>query len=253
MIILIVILLLSTVSPVTVYAVDTPNYFARILNEDTYLYRTPNDISDTTNIFFTLPKTYFVKLIDSENSAFYKAQYLGISGYVKKDCVRAIIGTPIRPYLDNINFRIYAELSRDLRDEPNTAGGSAKQVAYIPLLNRNLTFYGTVHGEQLIDGRTDLWYYCKYTADKDYYGYVYSDFCDEMSEMAPNTEEVEYIASPLFTAPPQKQTTIPIEKKTTGIIVGVLCVPAILFLFMIIKGSASRSIDRSSRKEIKDY
>ena len=36
----------------------------------------------------------------------------------------------------------------------------------------------------------DIWYYCKYTADKDYYGYVYSDFCDEISPFINNNEEL---------------------------------------------------------------
>ena len=254
MLVLILIFLFSQSTTLNVCATNIQTYFARIMFDEVYLYITPNEINDSSNIFFELPKTYFVELTDSANDLFYKANYLSFSGYVKKDSVQTIAGVPTSPYLDNINFRIYAEMSRDLRSEPNLSNGSSSQVAYIPLYTRNITYYGKIVGETLIDGRTNIWYYCKYSADKDYFGYVYSDFCDEMTLITENTEKVTYLDNPTF-APINipNNYTIPQNDNKLGIIVGILSIPAVVFLLMIIKGKHILSKEKFKDKEVIDY
>lgn len=229
------------------------SYFARVMQDDVYLYKTPLDISDYSNTYFALPKTYFVELTTSANDMFYSCRYSSFTGYVKKDCVQAIAGTPSNPNLNNINFRVYAELSRDLRTEPTTESGSSSQVAYIPLLSRNLTYYGSIKGECLIEGRTNVWYYCKYSADKDYYGYVYSDFCDEITPILSNTEEFTYVENPTFQPTVESNTSIPVNNNVVGIIIGVLSVPALIFVFMILKGKNILTREKFKDKEVIDY
>lgn len=254
MLILIFIFLLSQTQCLFVCADSNQTYFARIMYDNVYLFKTPNDVTDISNIFFELPKTYFVELTESVNSQFYKVNYLTFSGYVKKESVQTIAGVPTTPYLDNIHFRVYAEPSRDLRAEPNTINGTTSQIAYIPLYNRNLTFYGKISGESLIDGRTNVWYYCKYSADKDYFGYVYSDFCDEMSVICENTENVTYVDSPNFNLDEQNTNyTIPQTDNHIGIIVGILTIPAVVFLLLILKGKHIFQKNKLLDKEIIDY
>ena len=254
MLVLILIFLFSQTTTIPVCAVTNETYFARIMFEQVYLYKTPNEITDTSNIFFELPHTYFVELIDSANEKFYKVNYLNFTGYVKKDSVQAIAGIPMCPYLENINFRVYSELSRDLRTEPNQTNGSSSQVAYIPLLSKNITYYGKIIGQSLIEGRTNIWYYCKYSADKDYYGYVYSDFCDEMTSIQNNIEQVTYLENPTF-APLKTNNnyTMPENDNRLGIIVGILSIPAVVFLLMIVKGKHILSKERFKDKEVIDY
>jgi len=246
-------MLFSQTTVINVDAGHNKTYFARIMFDNVYLYNSPNELTDNSNILFELPKTYFVELTDSANENFYKANYLSFSGYVKKDSVQAIEGVPNSPYLKNVSFRVYAELSRDLRTEANTSSTSS-QVTYIPLYSRNLTYYGKVKGECLIDGRTDVWYYCKYSAEKEYFGYVYSDFCDELTQIIDNTEQVTYIENPTFLYLTEPTSyTIPENDNRLAIIVGILSVPAIVFLFMIIKGKHILSKTRYKDKEIIDY
>lgn len=254
MLVLILIILFSQSTTLPVCASSNQTYFARVMFDQVYLYKSPAEINDSSNIFFELPKSYFVELIDSANDDFYKAKYLSFTGYVKKDSVQTIEGIPLSPYLENINFRIYADMSRDLRSEPNLSNGSSSQVAYIPLYTRNITYYGKIIGESLIDGRTNVWYYCKYSADKDYYGYVYSDFCDEMSPILDNTENVTYLDNPTF-APIKTSNnyTIPKNDNRLGIIVGILSIPAVIFLLMIVKGKHILSKERFKDKEVIDY
>ena len=250
--ILILSFLMQSTIPCT-YATNTKTYFARIVKDDVKLYKTAVDAEDFSNVHFILPNTYFVELIDETANGFFKVNYLNFTGYVKKECVQTIVGTPATPYLNNISFRVYSEQSRDLRSEPTTASGSLSQVAYIPLLNRNLTYYGTIIGEQLIDGRTNIWYYCKYSADQDYYGYVYSDFCDELTEIMPNLEKVTYTTNPDFSPEQSPTVAIPLENKATGIIVAILCLPACAFLFMIFKNKKIFTTEKTKTKEVVDY
>lgn len=237
-----------------VYAGETETFYARIIQDDCNLYISPVDVDDYTNVLFVLPKTYFVQLIDNAGNDFFKVKYKSFFGYVKKDKVQTVVGTPQTPYLDDLNFRVFADLSRDMRSCPSTKNGSANQIVYIPSLSRNLVYYGTISGESLIDGRTDVWYYCKYTAEQDYYGYIYSDFCDELQTPLPsNTETLEYTTAPNFNISQSEQTALPLENKTTGIIIAILSIPACLFVYLLFKSSKIITSKRTNKKEVIDY
>ena len=235
-----------------VSAAENKTYYAKILFEQVYLYKSPVDNNDITNIYFELPKTYFVELL-SKSGDFYEARYLDFKGYVKKDSVQAVESTPINPFLNNISFRVYAELSQSLRSSPTTQASSSNLIVTIPNLTKNITYFGKVSGECLIEGRTNVWYYCKYTADKDYYGYVYSDFCDEMPPIVSNTEEITYITNPTFEVQTQSTNTIPITNNAVGIIIGILSVPALIFVFMIMKGTKFLNKEKFKSREVIDY
>ncbi len=226
-------------------------YYARVLSDNVCLYKTPYDLDDYSNVLFILPKTYFVQLTDISGN-FYKVNYYTFTGYVKKDLVQAVIGNPIKPYLNNVSFRVYSEQSRDLRTVPTTVSGSSSQVAYIPLYSRNLTFYGKIVGETLVEERTNVWYYCKYTADQEYYGYVYSDFCDFLTGLVDNTEDLPYTSNPTFTNNNTNKEA-KLNNKATKIIIAVLMVPALIFIFLIIKGSKLLTKEHGKAKEVKDY
>ena len=95
----------NSVPKVYVSASENKTYYAQVMFDETFLYRSDNLSEDCSNIFFELPKTYFVELTDFANNNFYKAKYLTFSGYVKKDRVQAIAGIPSNPFLKNISFR----------------------------------------------------------------------------------------------------------------------------------------------------
>ncbi|MBQ8615268.1 MAG: hypothetical protein IJ415_01715 [Clostridia bacterium] len=251
MIFLILLIIFNSMSP-CVSAAENKTYYAKILFEQVYLYKSPVDNNDITNIYFELPKTYFVELL-SKSGDFYEARYLDFKGYVKKDSVQAVESTPINPFLNNISFRVYAELSQSLRSSPTTQASSSNLIVTIPNLTKNITYFGKVSGECLIEGRTNVWYYCKYTADKDYYGYVYSDFCDEMPPIVSNTEEITYITNPTFEVQTQSTNTIPITNNAVGIIIGILSVPALIFVFLIMKGTKFLNKEKFKSREVIDY
>lgn len=238
------------------FAAENEIFYARVMTDDCYLYRTPVDANDYTNLYFKLPKTYFVQLTEEAGTEFFAVNYLGYSGYVKKAQVRAIEGSPNTPYFVDSHFRVYSEQSRTIRTEPTTVAGSSSQVTYVPLYSRNLTFIGEVKGERLVDGRTDIWYFCKFSSDKDYFGYVYSEFCDEFSlENIPlNNERVVYCDNPNFNKVEiEQKEALPIKSKTTALVIAILCVPALIFVFLVVKSSRLTSKEHVSNKEVKDF
>lgn len=226
--------------------------YARVMFDQANLYIAPTDDDSFSNVQFELPKTYFVELLDNANEKFYYCKYMSFFGYVKKDCVQAVEGVPKNPYLENINFRVYSDQSRDMRTLPTTDNNLSKQIAYVPLYTKNLSFIGKIYGEEVIKERTNVWYYCKYSGDKDYFGYVYSDFCDKMTATPLNTEELTYIQNPTFNTD-TSSSTMPENSKYTGVITFVLCLPAIAFLLLILKGKSLSSSKKSKQKEVVDY
>ncbi|MBO5954904.1 MAG: hypothetical protein J6Q13_02935 [Clostridia bacterium] len=248
MIILILILLFQSSSP-AVYATNHQTYYAKVLFEQVYLYKSNNNDDSTENIYFELPKTYFVELVDISGD-FYKARYLNFTGFVKKDSVQAVSGTPNNPFLNNISFRVYSDLSQKLWSTPTTKN---HLITEIPALTKNIQYIGKIHGECLIEGRTNVWYFCKYTTDKENYGYVYSDFCDEMPTIINNTEDVNYINNPTFQTQITPTKAIPKDSNAVGIVVGILSVPALIFVLMIMKGTRILSAEKIKSKEVVDY
>ena len=248
MILLILILFFQSTS-INVYAFDEQTCWARILFDQVYFYKSATNDNSTSNIYFELPKSYFVKLINKQGN-FYEATYQNLTGYVKKDSVQAVADTPSNPFLNNITFRVYAELSEKIYSQPKSTSALITQ---IPPLTKNIQYIGKIYGECLIDGRTNIWYYCKFSADYDYYGYVYSDFCDEMQQIPINNEDVKYINNPTFESKTEEINAIPEDSNLTGIVVGILSIPALVFVLMIMKGTKLMSHEKIKRKEIIDY
>ncbi len=256
MLILILFNSLGNFSIGAVQALQENFYFARVMADNVMLYKNPFETDDYANIYFEIPKTFFVKLLDSYDSTFYHVEYIDIKGYVKKDSVTAIIGSPKMPYLNNLSLRIYSDQSRDMRKMPTNSGGIENQVSYLPLYTQNLTFYGKVAGESVIEERTNVWFYCKYSGDSVCYGYVYSDFCDDGAgnsiSIPINSEEVAYTTNPDFSYT-KEETALPVESKTTLIVIAILCVPALIFVLMFLKGAKFSKTSKVQNKEVKDY
>ncbi len=249
MIIILIILILSESTIPYVYASDQ-NYYARIMQDECYLYRTPIDVNDASNLYFELPKTYFVILLSSPNDEFYEARYMDTVGYVKKNSVQAVTNTPSTPFLENVTFRAYADISCKIYSSPDK---STLPIITMPTLTRNIIYIGKLYGECVIEGRTNIWYYCRYISDQIYNGYVYSDFCDEMNPLMPNTEEVVYTLNPTFSQNPTNESSINPNNNLVGIIIGILSIPALIFIFMIIKSKQILTRDSNGKKEIIDY
>lgn len=201
-------------------------YYAKIQNENAFFYSNP--IDNNENMLFKLPNTYFVKLLDEENTNFYYCQYSDQYGYIKKSDVIVMDGTPINPYATS-SFRIFSLEGIGLYSSPYF--NEENKLAEIPYLTDDLTFYGYKIGEQSIPEKSDVWYYCRLNTNS-LYGYVYSVFCDQLTEIPVNNEYFSIINSPIFgnADSPKGLSSVAM----TFIIIGV-SLPCVIVIYLLVK------------------
>ena len=223
--------------------------YAQILHNGCYLYKAPVDNTNYANVYFMLENSYFVELLSDYDDEFYKAKYLDVIGYVKKSQVQCVQGTPQNPFLDNISFRVYSNNSRGLYDKPYMNTNNPTLKLYLPLYCRDLIYYGIVYGESAVEERTNIWYYCKYTTTG-VCGYVYSDACDKMDTIIPNSEKIPYLSTPKWNlTPPQNNQLIAINGKPFKITIVLICIPFIIFAILLFK----LALSKQQKKEIDTF
>jgi len=206
---------------------DLDPIYAKISYSNVFFYSLPK--IEEENKLFVLPQTYFVKLLASEDEKFYYAQYDDIFGYIQKEAVTPMKGTPKNPYATS-QFRIFYLDGLGLYKKPNM---TAEKLEDIPYLSEELTYYGSLQGQEVIPEKSNQWYYAKYSSSGNL-GYVYSVFCDKLPKIQDNTETFEILSLPIF------DETLPEEKLSpasmTFIIIGV-SLPCLIVLYLLVKPS----------------
>ncbi|MBE7073918.1 MAG: hypothetical protein E7379_02365 [Clostridiales bacterium] len=174
---------------------------------------------------FILPKSYFIKLIGEEGN-YFLATYKDLTGYVKKEEVSPMDGTPTTPYF-NETFRTFLPSGTNLFSLP--AMSDDYILANIPFLYSDLIFYGSFYGDELVPDKGNCWYYCKYEYND--FGYVYSAFCDQLSTPTVNNERFNIIENISFQ---EIETDGLSDTAMTFIIVGV-SLPCLIVLYLLMK------------------
>lgn len=220
-----------------VHAEVNRTYYARITNNETFLYTSPED--STSSAMFILPQTYFVELLENANDVFYYARYNDIYGYVKKALVSPVKTAPQMPFLINISFRVFVPSGANLRKSPQNLGAT-NLVYSIPFLESNLLYYGIIYGEEEISKKGNVWYFCKYYVNNlSYTGYVYSPLCDYLGDIYPNEEVIElYEGNLIFKEEIQNVTVNQMEtlsQTAQTIIIVAISLPCLLFIYLLFK------------------
>ena len=240
--------LIGLFKPIPFVSADTGVY-AQILNSGYYLYKTPVDNTNYTNVYFMLENSYFVELLSDYNNEFYKAKYMDVVGYVKKNQVQCVQGTPKTPYLNNVSFRVYNNISRSMYDKPFANTNNPTLKTYLPLYCTDLIYYGKIYGESAIEERTNIWYYCKYTVTG-VCGYIYSDSCDKMTTIVPNNEKLPYISSPAWNSNTSNSTQlISINSMSFKITTILISIPFVVFAFFLFR----LAVKKRNKKEVDTF
>jgi len=176
---------------ITAKADENLSYYAKITSSNIYFYNTCNE----DDKLFEIPSSYFVLLTDDANEEFYSAKYGNILGYVKKNEVTPMNGSPINPYATKYNFRITSMSGLSLMKE---ATFESEEITNIDFLEDKIYFYGNFQGQEFFPNSTDIWHYCSYTKNnKTQYGYLFSYYCDFINELKTNDEYFEEITETL--------------------------------------------------------
>ncbi|MFQ6724224.1 MAG: hypothetical protein ACLRFE_02700, partial [Clostridia bacterium] len=148
-----------------------------------------------------------------------------------------------------VSFRVYSDLSRAMYDKPYANSNNPTLKVYLPLYCENLMYYGMIYGESAVEERTNIWYYCKYTTTG-VCGYVYSDACDKMTNIIPNSEKLPYISEPQWHVNTASNQLISIDSKPFKISIVLICIPFVIFIFLLFKLAYTKL---QSKKEIDTF
>lgn len=172
---------------------------------------------------------------------YFKVSYNGIEGYVKKDKVTLMNGSPENPYA-KATFKIFV---------PYGLYQSPSQNSSIVQVNTNTTFtyFGTKIGEQ-VSSTSNLWYYASAIVDgTTQYGYVFSGVTDYLSTITPNNETFKVISESEMSSSPNSE----LKRLSTGtkvMLIVAISIPCVLILYFLIKPTKIIQITKG-RKQIK--
>lgn len=179
-------LLFSLQSPQVIQAL-TPDFSYCRINEGAVLYKTIPEEDQTSNALFNLTPTYFVEILNEENG-FYKVNYSGINGFVKKESVTPVYETPKVPFPENITLEINNSLNAVVRSTPSSDGNYVGVLPYSAKVN----FIGKTTGDEAILGLGTDWFFISYVDELNIAikGYIYAPLTENLCEIPPNNEEL---------------------------------------------------------------
>ena len=222
-------------------------YFAKVETSGVQFYSSKDDLS----ALFELPATYFVKASIS-NDAYLHATYKNLNGYVKKELVSLMKGTPSQPYV-NATFKVF--VSNYLYSNPSQASSTTIDISTSDILS----YYGTKNGQQL-NSQTNVWYFASVEKNgQTFFGYVFSGITDYLTNIPQNTETFELVKDSDLS----DQTETPLTKlstKTKILLIISIAVPSVLILYFLIKPSrisisANKNKNKKTHRKIRhgDY
>ena len=212
------------------------NVYAKIKNDNVFLYSQP--INNDEYKIFCIPQSYFVLLTDNasdEGNLFFKAYYMDVLGYVKKNQVFAVEGTPVKPFADNLTVGIYSTGGLELKKSPKI---SADSEITVPFLQEGLTYYGERTGEVLVPQLgVDIWYYSKYISDDGiFYGYLYKPLCFPANmTVEKNAEEFPAFSGELFPLGNISPNEIVLSDELKVIVIICACLPCLFIIYLLFK------------------
>lgn len=203
--------------------------YGLIVENNSLLYRTPTDSDLPENIYFYLPETYFVEILEQVDEVFYYVRFSNVLGYVKFSAINVKDYVPVSIFPKNLTLKISGDLSANIRELPQS---SSTLVTSLPS-GTSMVYLNKTAGQELRSGQS-YWYFVKIpneTADK--YGYIYADYISLESEIIiPNdTSPMPIEDNP--NSEEKKNNTYTIW--TQVIIALAVCIPVVFIIYLLFK------------------
>lgn len=119
-------------------------------SDDSIVFQASDPLSGLFDAFI-IPKGYYIKVVGEYKSDYYKVEYLGVSGYVKKSQLESYekVNTPDKPYF---SFKLEVEKTVDVFDMPGETVDGVKvgdsSVYYLgKLVKDDFTYYAVILGD----------------------------------------------------------------------------------------------------------
>ena len=197
------------------------------------------------DMFFVVPETYFVTVLETVSDECLKVQYDKFIGYVKATSVVIATFVPIVKTLSGVTVDVKETSGTQVWNIPSSNG---KVLTTISAGEKQIKYISYVYGEIPSGGQSNLWYYVAYTpiynSTSVYEGYVYSENMINLSDIVLNNETNQE----LITEENLMDKTIYISPTLKTILITIVCVPIIL-LFLIILYKFSKKIQKNTKKD----
>lgn len=196
------------------------------------LYKTQEMSDKFEDVYFQIPETYFMIILEMVNDECFKVQYNKYIGYVESSTVMVASFIPILKTLDNITFDIKSTSGTQIWQYPTTKSNICTTIS---AGTKNVTYIAYAYGSVPTGGESNIWYYVYYTPDSNstnvYEGYVYSENTTNLTEIVANTE-----TNPEVISDENKldDKLIYISSTIKTIVVAIVVVPIILFFAIIL-------------------
>lgn len=203
--------------------------YGLIVEPKSILYRNPTSSDLADNVYFYLPETYFVEVLERVDEVFYKVRYVDVVGYVKFSAINIKDYVPVSVFPTNLTLKISGDITANIRSLPDTGSALVTTLAS----GTTAQYYNKTPGQELNSG-SSYWYYIKVNnGSQSLYGYVYSDYVTVNTEIVfPND------ISPM----PASNVKDPDEKLndtytfwTQVIIALAICIPVVFIIYLIFK------------------
>lgn len=157
---------------------NNESYQTKEILSTTPLYKTTtDDPQNLANIYFLLPKTYYVEILnscklDSGADGFF-VRYGETEGYCLSSSLSADFST-ITTTQSGITLKMYPDAGTYIRSTPSIADN---KIRIIPQSTSGIIYIGSISGDTPTDGTTNTWYYVEYNISdtKTVLGYIYSE------------------------------------------------------------------------------
>lgn len=233
---LVVLLILMSFCP---YTYCNSNY-ALITDSSAKLYLKPEKDDSIKNIICVMEDTYYVEILHTYDENYYKVNYCGVTGYVLRQTVKRVDGTPKKPYPENVSLKTIRN-NVYLRTTPEKSNNS---LTIVPPNCTELKYIGYVYGEQVDDFRENIWYYVKYL---DVYGYIYSEYVDSISPIPRNIEQLSFLNNDF------DDIVNPLSNGTCVLLVIVLTLPTLLILYFLYRKPKPKRKFKERIMVVKEY
>ena len=212
------------------YAMSETNTYAKAL-KDCVLYKSSEMTYNVDNIYFIIPESYFVVVLDNVSDNCFKVQYDKYVGYVDSSYLVIATFIPIVKTLESVTCDIKQTSGTQIWNKPSSDGAV---LTTISAGTKNISYIAKVYGEIPSGGESNLWYYISYTpkfsSTNVYEGYIYSENVANISEIVFNAEINPEILDDEFL----NDDVIYISSSMKTVLVVFIAVPIILLILIIL-------------------
>lgn len=196
------------------------------------LYKTQEMSDKFEDVYFQIPETYFMVILDTVNDDCFKVQYDKYIGYVDSSTVMIATFVPILKTLDGITFDIKSTSGTQIWQYPTTKSNICTTIS---AGTKDITYVAYAYGSVPSGGESNIWYFVYYTPDSNstnvYEGYIYSENTTNLTEIVANTEtNPEDISNENVL----EDKTIYITSTIKTIVIAIVTIPIILFFAIIL-------------------